>query len=141
MTNKLDLSLKNTKFIESFTHKNELKRSIAEENDLLISIAGTLGRIAVVRRMHLPCNMNQAISLVRLVSNHVYIEYLKYLIASPDIQELMMSKNKTTAQPNLTLEIISNLLIPIPPLEEQKRIVAKVDAIMNYLDILEKEIE
>ena len=36
---------------------------------------------------------------------------------------------------------MSEVVIPIPPLEEQKRIVEKVDLIMNYLDTLQQEIK
>ena len=57
-----------------------------KENDILISIAGTLGRVSVLRKEHLPCNMNQAISFVRLFNNHLnnkmhtIIDILKVLI-------------------------------------------------------------
>ena len=47
-------------------HESNLKRSKLEEGDLLISIAGTLGKVGFVKKSDLPMNTNQAIAFVRL---------------------------------------------------------------------------
>ena len=47
---------------------NALKRSIIKENDLLFSIAGALGRLAIVRKEILPANTNQALAIIRTCS-------------------------------------------------------------------------
>ena len=138
ITDDFQINLNNITLIDENTHENELKRSIAKEGDLLISIAGSLGRVAVVKMEHIPCNMNQAISFVRLVNKQIHVEYLKYVIVSPIVREVMISKNKTTAQPNLTLEIINNVVLAIPPLEEQKRILNKIDELFELIDELDK---
>lgn len=138
ITKNYNIDLSDIKKIDISTHEQELKRSIGEENDLLISIAGTLGRVSVLRYEHLPCNMNQAISFVRIFYNHISVEFLKYLLDSEDIKKSMTNKTKTTAQPNLTLEIIENVVIPLPPLEEQKRIVSKIDELFSIIDELAK---
>lgn len=136
ITKNYNIDLLDIKKIDISTHEQELKRSMGEENDLLISIAGTLGRVSVLRYEHLPCNMNQAISFVRTFYNHISVEFLKYLLDSEDIKKSMTNKTKTTAQPNLTLEIIENVVIPLPPLEEQKRIVDKVEELFLIIDEL-----
>ena len=51
---------------------------------------------------------------------------------SPVIQKSLISQRKITAIPNLTLEMISECLIPIPPLKEQNRIIDKIQEI-EYL--------
>ncbi|WP_213819011.1 restriction endonuclease subunit S [Garciella nitratireducens] len=140
LTRDYNIDLSNVKLVDIDVHENQLQRSIGKENDLLISIAGTLGRVAIIKKEHLPCNMNQAICFVRVFYEKVNVDYLKYIISSLNIQKSMISKTKTTAQPNLTLGIITNLVIPLPPLAEQKRIVEKVDMIMEMLDKLEKEL-
>ena len=120
----LDTSKMN--YIDEETHNGFLKRSILYENDLLITIAGTLGRTAIVRKHNLPLNANQAVSIIRLVdSNEFDLMYLICALNSPLIQKMLTKQKKITAIPNLTLEIISDCFIPIPPLSEQKRIVAK----------------
>ena len=115
-------------------HESNLKRSKLEEGDLLISIAGTLGKIGFVTKTDLPMNTNQAIAFVRLQKNIFDNMFLKYAIESPSINSNLLSKTKVTSIPNLTLEMISDCLIPVPPLTEQQRIVSKIEELFSLLD-------
>ena len=129
----------NLKYIDEKIHTEELKRSIIKENDMLITIAGTLGRTAIVKDIDLPLNSNQAICIVRLANiETINLFYLIYVINSYKIQKYLTSQKKITAIPNLTLEIIQNCIIPLPPLEEQKRIVEKLEQILPYIEQYEK---
>ena len=117
------------------THTDFLKRSILEVNDILVSIAGTLGKTAIVKNDDLPLNTNQAVAFVRLKDNgEISREYIRYAIDTPVIQNMLLSKTKVTAIPNLTLEIISECLIPFPPLAEQQRIVGQIESLFSKLD-------
>lgn len=128
----------NMKYIDQETNDGFLKRSILQENDVLITIAGTLGRTAIVRKEDLPLNANQAISLCRFIdTSMVNLKYIVYALNAPDIQRMMMSFKKITAIPNLTLEIISDTIIPLPPLAEQHRIVEKIEALFAEIDHIE----
>ena len=132
-----NLDKSNLKYIDENTHKGFLKRSILEANDILITIAGTLGRTAIVRDYDLPLNANQAIALVRLVSvSDVNLKYLVYALKSAGIQTYLTGQRKITAIPNLTLEIIDNCMIPLPPLVEQNRIVAKLEELLPLCEKL-----
>ena len=132
-----DLDLSNLKYIDEDTHKNFLKRSIINENDLLITIAGTLGRTAIVKKENLPLNANQAISIVRLVNyDLIDLIYLVFSINSPELQKKLIGQTKVTAIPNLTLEIIENCIIPLPPLAEQKRIVTAIEKMLSLCEKL-----
>lgn len=125
----------NLKYIDEDTHNGFLKRSIIETNDILITIAGTLGRTGLVRQEDLPLNANQAVSMVRLAApEYLDLQYLIYVLNSPDIQKYLTQQKKTTAIPNLTLEIIENCVCPFPPLQEQHRIVAKIEEMLPYVD-------
>ena len=127
------------KYIDVETHNGYLKRSILEANDILITIAGTLGRTAIVHEEDLPLNANQAVSMVRIVDpNAMNLLYVVYILNSPEVQRYLTRQRKITAIPNLTLEIIENCLIPLPPLAEQKRIVAKIEELLPYIDRYEK---
>ena len=134
---KLDISKMN--YIDEDTHSNFLKRSVLYENDLLITIAGTLGRTAIVRKENLPLNANQAVSIVRLV-NAVEFDLMYIIIAlnAPQTQKTLTEQKKITAIPNLTLEIISDCCIPIPPLAEQHRIVSKIEQLLPCIEQYEK---
>ena len=125
----LDLSKLN--HIDEATHTGFLKRSILEADDVLITIAGTLGRTAIVKEENLPLNANQAVAIIRLVDSHgVDLRYLVYALNAPAIQDKLTAQKKITAIPNLTLEIISDCLIPIPPLNEQHRIVRWIEELL-----------
>ena len=125
----------NLKYIDEETHTGFLKRSILEANDILITIAGSLGRTAIVREEDLPLNANQAVSMIRLADpDAINLTYVVYALNSPELQRYLTKQKKVTAIPNLTLEIIENCLLPLPPLSEQHRIVAKIEELLPYVD-------
>ena len=120
-------------------HETNLKRSKLEEGDLLISIAGTLGKVGFVTKADLPMNTNQAIAFVRLRKYIFDNMFLKYAIESPSVNYKLLLKTKVTSIPNLTLEMISDCLLPLPPISEQKLIVAEIEKIFNLIDSLETD--
>lgn len=129
------INLSNISHISVEEHEGNLKRSILKEGDLLISIAGTLGKVGFVTKADLPMNTNQAIAFVRLHKDIFDNKYLKYAIESPFVNAELLTKTKVTSIPNLTLEIISNCLIPLPPtLAEQQRIVNRIETMFAKLD-------
>ena len=115
-------------------HTGFLKRSVLQKDDILISIAGTLGKTGIVQEVDLPLNTNQAVSFVRLKDERINRNYIKSSIDSPMSQELLLGKTKVTSIPNLTLEIIGDCLIPLCPLAEQQRIVDRIESIFAKLD-------
>ena len=115
-------------------HENYLKRSILKANDLLISIAGSLGKSAIVRECDLPINTNQAIAFVRLFADKIDVNYIRNAIESPLINSVLTKQTKVTSIPNLTLEIIKDCPIPLPPLSEQQRIVERIEELFAKLD-------
>lgn len=134
---KLDKST--LKYIDEKTHTDHLRRSILQCNDILVTIAGTLGRTAIVREEDLPLNTNQAVSFVRIVSpESINLLYLIYALNSPEIQKYLTGQRKITAIPNLTLEIIENCVLPLPPRAEQNRIVAKLQKVLPLCEKLKK---
>ncbi len=115
-------------------HVGYLKRSILQEKDVLVSIAGTLGKTGIVRNIDLPLNTNQAIAFVRLISTKIDEMYIKSAIESPLINEILLRDTKVTSIPNLTLEIIGNCPIPLSPSKEQQRIVSRIESLFAKLD-------
>ena len=136
---KLDLS--NLNYVDEESHNNFLKRSILKENDILITIAGTLGRTAIVPQQALPLNTNQAVAIVRLVNNRlINVKYLVYALNSPIIKSDLLTKSVDMAIPNLSLENIADCNIPLPPLAEQKRIVEAIEKIFATLDDIANQV-
>ena len=129
-----DIDLNNLKFVDEDTHRTFLKRSILQESDILITIAGTLGRTGYIKKEYLPLNTNQAIAIIRPLKN-VYVPYIILSLNSPKIQNGLLSQEKITAIPNLTLEIISRCILPYPPLNEQIKIANKVASLFAILNV------
>jgi type I restriction enzyme S subunit len=101
-----------------------LKRSQLQANDLLFSIAGALGRVAIVHEEHLPANTNQALAIVRL--NHdapVLYEYLMWLLSSDLVVKQTAGMAGGAAQQNLSLTQMKDLDIAYPSKAVQRKIV------------------
>lgn len=128
------ISHENIAYVSEELHCTFLKRSILEENDILVSIAGTLGKTGIVRSVDLPMNTNQAVAFVRIALDKINRRYIKNAIDNPVIQNLLLGKTKVTSIPNLTLEIIGECPIPLPPFAEQQRIVDRIESLFAKLD-------
>jgi type I restriction enzyme S subunit len=102
---------------------------------LLVCVGATTGRLTVLRE---PQDMVlvRSVALIRPNSD-VLDEYLERAIRSPVVQQQIWASVKAAAQPCLYINRIQSLLVPLPPLTEQHRIVAKVDALMALCDRLE----
>lgn len=122
------LILENKKYVEE--RFNELSpRSQLSKGDLLTNIVGaSIGRTAVYN-LDEPANINQAVCLIRLVNSDL-LQYILMYMNSATAYNIMMSDKVDTARANISLTNISNFIIPIPPLAEQKRIIAKLAEIL-----------
>ena len=104
------------------------------EDDILITIAGTLGRTGLIRKQDLPLNTNQAISIIRIANKELTkLRYLTYMLNAPSIQMILAKQKKITAIPNLTLEIIADCCIPIAPINQQDKIINKLDHLFSLI--------
>ena len=132
------LSLENLKYVNEETHNDFLRRSILQSGDILITIAGTLGRTAIVTADDLPLNTNQAVAIVRPISTElINIKYVVYALNAEHISKALLHQEVAMAIPNLSLENISDCIIPIPPIKEQQRIVEFIENAFQSIDSIE----
>lgn len=115
-------------YIDDETHNNELKRSQIFDGDVLLTIAGTIGRTAIVKNINIQLNCNQAVAIIRLGDSKINKEYLCHFIASPNAQEQFFKGMVTATIANLSLAQIRKLKIPLPPLPQQQKIANILDA-------------
>jgi len=97
----------------------KLKRSQLKSGDILFSIAGAIGRVAIVTGEMLPANTNQALAIIRIADKNVYLPYIKLILTSPIVIEQFEKKKQGVAQLNLSLKDINELSIPLPSKEKQ----------------------
>ena len=122
-------------YISDDTHNKELKRSILKENDILFSIAGALGRTAIVKKSILPANTNQANAIIRIENlGNIDLYYLLNRLNHTDITNYINKCQSVGAQPNLSLEQVNNINISLPSINEQNKI-------GNMLFLLDKKIK
>lgn len=106
----------------------KLNRSQLSEGDILFSIAGAIGRTAIVPKEILPANTNQALAIIRLKKNAKVLKpYLLAALSSPYVERQYNNQKKGIAQINLTLKNISDLLIPIPDQAKQEQFASFVE--------------
>lgn len=97
----------------------KLKRSQLKAGDVLFSIAGAIGRVAIVTEDMLPANTNQALAIIRIVDEQVYLPYIKLILTSPIVIAQFEKKKQGVAQLNLSLKDISEIMIPLPSIDKQ----------------------
>ena len=108
-----------TKAIDQATH-DFLSRSQLKPNDILISIAGTIGRVSIVSKGSPEMNCNQAVAFVRLAETSVLRhKYLVHWLNSRDATLQMAGSSVTATISNLSLGKIKELKVPVPPLDLQ----------------------
>lgn len=114
-------------FISDACHE-AMKRSQLKEDDILFSIAGAIGRCAVVPSDILPANINQALAIVRLKSGSVLDKkFVMAALQSDYVVEQYMELKRGVAQLNLSLKNIGDFKVPVPPMSEQRRYVQLVE--------------
>lgn len=120
------VSLDDILFISQSTH-DALERSKIKPGDFLITIAGTIGRTAIVPDSFPESNCNQAVAILRFNEHQLSPRYLLHWLNTDDAISQISGKKVTATISNLSLGQIKELEIPLPPLAEQKRIAALLD--------------
>jgi type I restriction enzyme S subunit len=132
---------KNIKFI---THDkaDELQRHNFLSGDIAITKLGDpLGKAAII-----PPSLSRGVIVADIVRLRVHEEYadpryLTYAINSPDVCEALAEKTKGTTRPRVNLGHIRSLQIPVAPLNEQKRIADKLDAVLSRVDACRERLD
>ena len=103
-----------------------------KDNDILIAMTGgTVGKSLLLESMSEPMYLNQRVAIVR-VSKDIDIKYLNLIIKSPLIQSII-SDVKNSTNDNISMADITGFPIPLPPLAEQRRIVAKIEELFGMI--------
>jgi type I restriction enzyme S subunit len=122
-------------FIDESLNSTKLSRSILIPGDVVMNIVGPpLGKVAIIPDTYSQWNCNQAIVFFGLIKP-INIEYvLNYFKEGSFLQDIELIG--TAGQDNISVSKSKNILVPVPPLAEQHRIVAKVDQLMVLCDQL-----
>ena len=121
---------------------NALKRSQLAEGDILFSIAGAIGRTAIVGKDLLPANTNQALSIIRLDKKAPFNRiFLRHALSSSAIAVITEKLQRGAAQVNLSLKDVANLQIPLPSISLQQEFASFVAEVDKSRFIVQQKIE
>ena len=115
---------------------NEIKNYIINSSDLYLTIAGTIGAVGIVPDLFDGMNLTEnAAKLTNILCDKMY---LMYSLLSTIAQEHFSSRFHQVAQPKLSIETASKTLLPLPPIEEQQRIVAETKRWFALIEQIEQ---
>jgi len=112
----------------------QLKEASVEAGDVLLNITGaSIGRVCQVPVSLAGARVNQHVSIIRTIEGMLPGFLAKY-ISSPDVQRMIWSEEYGVTRQALTKGQILDFDIPLPPLAEQKRIVAKLETLLTRVN-------
>ncbi|MBF4433420.1 restriction endonuclease subunit S [Vibrio anguillarum] len=136
---KIDFSYKE-QFVDSAHHTTKLTRSILYPGDVVMNIVGPpLGKIAIIPDSYPEWNCNQAIVVFRPIESLLNKYIYTYLTAGLFLQSIELIG--TAGQDNISVTKSRSIVLPMPPLEEQHRIFARVEELMVVCDELKARLK
>ena len=119
-------------YVDDVTQKS-IARYVVDEGDILLSIVGTIGLVSIVgKSLH---QANQTENCVKLVNlNGIDPLFLYYFLLSPKGQDEIKRGTVGAVQAKLPIKNIENIDIPLPPMEEQRRIAGILGAIDDKIE-------
>lgn len=126
-------------FIDRIHHQQRMKRSRLYPGDVIMNIVGPpLGKVAIVPNGYPEWNCNQAIAFFRPVFPELAPYIYMFLKEGSFLSQIELIG--TAGQDNISVTKCKFIPIPLPPLAEQRRIVARVDQLMALVDELEAQL-
>jgi type I restriction enzyme, S subunit len=137
----LDFTVKPT-YVAAKTHNGMLARSRCIPGDVLMNIVGPpLGKVSIVPDDFSEWNINQAVVTFR-VNERILSQLFAYWLMSPPVRKRIERTSKATAgQSNVQVSTCRRLVLPIPPIAEQRRIVDELDRRLSIIRGVETEVD
>ena len=126
------INFANCKYISENEHKELYKRCDPEFGDILLTKVGTTG-IPVIVDTERQFSLFVSVALLKFNKDYIFNKYLLYAIRSPLVQGQAGNNTKGVGNKNWVIRDIARTLLPIPPLAEQQRIVAKIEQFLAMI--------
>ncbi len=126
------IDLEKVKYIDEETRES-IKNYYINNNDVYISIAGTIGKVGIIPDILDGANLTENAAKITNLTG-ITNKYLSLVMQSEQIQFYIKESTVSTSQPKLALFRIKELPIPLPPLAEQERIVNRIESLFDKVD-------
>jgi type I restriction enzyme S subunit len=124
------ISFDNPRYLSEEDFKQEDKRTDIQIDDILLTIVGSIGRCAKVNFEN-KITIQRSVAVIKISSLPIFLDFLVLLLQS--YNKFFEDRAKGTAQLGIYLNTLSLTLLPLPPYNEQKRIVEKVKLLTSTL--------
>lgn len=113
---------------------NEISNFILKNEDILISLTGNVGRVAILQKEFLPAALNQRVACLRIKDMIVNKKFLFFYLNNDLFEKLCIKNSTGAAQLNMSTVWLKKQIIPIPSYDEQRRIVSYLDTSFKLID-------
>jgi len=134
---KIDFS--RVKYISRAEHEELTKRCKPDYLDILFTKVGTTGIARVIDTQE-EFSIFVSLALLKFPRKCIDPHFLELLLNSPVVRQQSADNTQGVGNKNLVLKFIKAFVVPIPPLAEQKRSVARVEALLRQCDALEAQL-
>lgn len=117
----------------------EIGKYILKNGDLVMSLTGNPGRVAIISNKNIPCALNQRVACLR--AKNISNSYLYYIFNNFEFETIAYANSTGGAQKNLSTTWLGDFLIPIPSKPEQERIVKILDTFTDSIANLKAQID
>lgn len=114
---------------------SELSKYMLKNGDLLMSLTGNVGRVAILNNDFIPAALNQRVACLRLKSTEILKRYLFHVLNSDYFEQACIIASNGIAQKNLSTEWLKEFEIPVFPLNKQKQISENFDKVTRTIDL------
>jgi type I restriction enzyme S subunit len=116
------------------------RRTLLRGGEVLVTVRGTLGGVAVVPEECKGFNISREVAMIALIEPAIG-PAVSYFIGSVIMQNWLLRRTKGIAYTGINIETLKRTPIPLPPPAEQRRIVAEVERRLSVVAALEREVE
>ena len=127
------INLEDVRFLSKEVFEKEDLRTQARKDDILFTSVGSLGRSCIIQDNSLHLCFQRSVTIL---TTYIFNIFLKRYLDSPYVQSYVDEHSSGTAQKGFYLNQMELLLVPLPPLSEQRRIVTKLEELLHEIDKL-----
>ena len=118
-----------------------LDKYMLENGDLLMSLTGNVGRVAMLEADMLPAALNQRVACLRLKSSKISKKYLFHILNSDYFEQQCIQSSKGVAQKNMSTEWLKDYEIPLYSPEQQNKIVSVLDRVHLIINTQKNQLQ